>query len=370
MKVEIIRLPFKVKSPVLAMGGQAKNRVCFASGSSAYLSPALADLSCPADFMSFQREVKGFLKKNPAIVAYDLHDEYQSTKYALSLPGDCRLTPVQHHHAHIASCMAENGLKNKKVIGVAFDGTGLGDDGKLWGGEFLVCDYRGFERRAHLQEIPLLGGEKAVSEPIRLAAAWLYLVYKDRFLELKDIKPIEKEKWRVLKSMYLSGINSPLSSSIGRLFDAVSSIALAKDKAGFEGELAIKLQKAAMAYGLADTPYRFGIIKEKNIYILSPLPMFREITRDLSGGKPKEKIACRFHLTVAEMIKKTALILRKETKIDRIALSGGVFQNNLLLSLSLDLLYKEGFEVFTHKILSCNDSGLSLGQAAIAGFRS
>ena len=373
MEAEKIKLPFSVKNPVLAMGSQAKNRVCFASGNYGYLSPVHADLTNPGDFLNFQKDLKNFLKKRPRIIAHDLHDEYQSTKYALSFLSGYRLIPIQHHHAHIAACMAENDLRNKKVIGVAFDGTGLGDDNKLWGGEFLICDYKNFERKAHLQEIPLLGGERAILEPSRLAQAWLYFIYKDKFLNLKNIgliKKINKSKWLALKSMYLSGLNAPMASSMGRLFDAVAALVLVKDRAKFEAELAIELQKIAMAYRLEAVSYRFNILKGKNMYILSPLPMFKEIISDLAGGEPEEKVAYRFHLTVAEMIKKIALALRKETKISQIALSGGVFQNNLLLNLSLDLLYKEGFEVFTHKKLSCNDSGISLGQAAIANFRS
>jgi len=387
MEAEKIKLPFSMKKPLLAMGSQAKNRVCFASGNLAYLSPLHPDLTNPGDFSNFQKDLKGFLKKRPRIIAHDLHDEYQSTKYALSFLSGYQLVPIQHHHAHIAACMAENSLKNNKIIGVVFDGTGLGDDNKLWGGEFLICDYKNFERKAQLQEIPLLGGEKAILEPARLAAAWLYFIYKDKFMNLKNIgliNKIGKSKWRALKSMYLSGLNVPLASSMGRLFDAVAALVLAKDKARFEAELAIELQKIAMAYrpagrGLASDSqshrlesagYRFNILKGENKYILSPLPMFKEIISDLAGGEPKGKVAYRFHLTVAEMIIKIALALRKETKINQIALSGGVFQNNLLLSLSLDLLYKEGFEVFIHKKSSCNDSGISLGQAAIANFRS
>lgn len=373
MKAEKIKIPFSMRKPVLAMGSQAKNRVCFAGGNCAYLSPLHPDLSNPGDLSNFQKDVKSFFKKQPRIIAHDLHDEYQSTKYALSFLSRYRLTPIQHHHAHIAACMAENGLKNRKVIGVAFDGTGMGDDGRIWGGEFLICDYKNFVRKAHLQEIPLLGGERAISEPMRLAAIWLYLIYKDKFLNLKNIgliKKISKNKWLALKSMYLSGLNAPLSSGMGRLFDAAAALILAKDKAGFEAELAIELQKTAADYSLEAKSYRFNVLREKDKYILSPLPMFKEMIHDLTNGEPKGKMAYRFHLTAAEMIKKISLALRKETKINQIALSGGVFQNNLLLNLSLDLLYKEGFEVFTHKKLSCNDSGISLGQAIIANFRS
>jgi hydrogenase maturation protein HypF len=268
--------------------------------------------------------------------------------------------------------MAENGLKNQEVIGVAFDGTGLGGDNHLWGAEFFICNYKDFERKAHLREIPLLGQERAILEPLRLVMVWLYLLYRDKFFNLKLdlLKKMDKNKWQVLKNMYLSGFNSPLASSMGRLFDAVGSLVLGKDKVIQEAELAIQLERLAKSYKLQSASYKFKIIKDGNNYILDPLPMFKEIITDLKSRELKEKIAYRFDLTVAQMIKGVCLILRKENKINKVVLSGGVFQNNLLLGLTLDLLYKEIFHVFIHKDLSCNDSGISLGQVAIASFGS
>jgi hydrogenase maturation protein HypF len=372
MGLKKIRLSLKVKRPILAMGSHTKNTLCFVKDNFAYITSLHQDLSDPEDFLKFKKDVKHFLKKRPQIIAYDLHPEYQSTKYALSLPTTYYLLPTQHHHAHIASCMLENGLKNQKVIGVAFDGTGLGPDNRLWGAEFLLCDYKGFKRRAHLREIPLLGGERAILEPWRLAAVWLYLAYKERFLDLgiDFVKGINKKKWQVLKKMYLSGFNSPLASSAGRLFDAVASLVLEKYKADFEADLAIELEKLATGYRLQATGYPFKIVKDREKYILDPLPIFKQIVLDLKARVPEEEIAYRFHLTVAQMIKRVCLILRKETRINKIILSGGVFKNNLLLRLSLDLLYQDGFSVFTHKQLSCSDCGISLGQAVIAKFRS
>jgi len=368
MRLKKIKLPFKIKKPILALGPQTKNTACFGEGNFAYLGPLHPDLSNPTDALSFEKTVEYFLQKHPKIIAYDLHPEYSSTKYALSLPTTYCLLPTQHHHAHIASSMVENNLSNQKVIGVAFDGTGFGSDNHLWGAEFLVCNYRGFKRAGHLKEIPLLGGERAILEPARVAAAWLYLIYKDKFLNLNFdwVKKTDKKKWKVLKKMYLSGFNSPLASSMGRLFDAVGSLVLGKSKVNFEAELAIELERLAARYSLLATRYPFKIIHYKDGYILDPLPMFRKIIKDLKAKEPEEKIAYRFHLTVAEMIRKMCLILRKDNKINNVVLSGGVFQNNLLLCLALDLLYKEGFEVFTHKGLSCNDSSISLGQLAVA----
>lgn len=372
-----IQLPFKIKRRVLALGSQTKNRICLAQDKSAYLSSIHADLSNPQDFLNFEKEAKYFLGKHPKIIAYDLHPEYQSSKYAKDLtPNTKHLIPIQHHHAHIASCMVDNGLKNQKVIGVAFDGTGLGSDNRLWGAEFLVCDYKNFTRCAHLKEIPLLGQDMAILEPWRLAAIWLYLAYKEKFLnlEINFVKGIDKNKWKVLKNMYSSGLNSPLASSMGRLFDALASLVLAKYKVKFEAELAMELEKMAMRYALpagrqasCAMRYKFKIIKNKDKYIIDPLPMFKGIVQDLKARETKEKIAYRFHLTVAQMINKICLRLRKQSKINKVVLSGGVFQNKILLCLSLDLLYKQGFKTFVHKELSCNDSGISLGQAIIAG---
>jgi hydrogenase maturation protein HypF len=371
MRLRKIRLPFKAKKTVLAVGGHNKNTLCLIKGDYAYLSPALSSLSSPGDFLVFVNNSRYLLKKYPRIIAHDLHPEYQSTKYALNLsPNTYHLSPIQHHHAHIVSCMVENGLRNQKVIGVAFDGTGLGADNTLWGAEFLVCDYKDFQRKAHLKEIPLLGGEAAILEPARLAAMWLYSVYKDKFLDLgiNFVKRLDKRRWRVLKNMYSSGFNSPRASSMGRLFDAVASLVLEKYRAGFEAELAMELEKIAAACVLRPRGYNFKIVQRRGAYVIEPAAMFREVVRDLQHRESREKIAYRFHLTVAQMIRKLSLALRKEHKINTVVLSGGVFQNNLLLRLSSDLLYREGFKVVTHKELSCNDSGISLGQAAIANF--
>ncbi|MCM8796083.1 MAG: hypothetical protein NC928_05325 [Candidatus Omnitrophica bacterium] len=371
MRLKKIRLPFKLKKSILALGSHMKNTICFASGRYAYLSCVNADLNNPQDLLNFEKTAKYFLKKEPQVIVCDLHPEYQSTKFAHRLRLNiCKLQFIQHHHAHIASCMAENGLKNQDVIGVAFDGTGLGSNHHLWGAEFFICDYRRFKRTAHLREIPLLGGEMAISEPWRLVVMWLYLLYKEHFLDLKInfLKGIKKEKWQVLKKMYRLGFNAPLSSSMGRLFDAVASLVLGQYKTRFEAELAIKWERLATGYSLKTTGYRFAIVKDKDGYVVDPLPIFKEIIRDLKIKEPMAKIAYKFHLSVAEIIKRICRILREETRINKVILSGGVFQNNLLLNLILDLLYKDGFEVLRHKEIPCNDSGISLGQAVIANF--
>ncbi len=355
MKTLKIRLPFKLKNKVLALGAQTKNTICFAQGDSAYISPLHADLSGPKDLSAFEKDVKYFLKKQPKVIACDLHPEYQSTKLAESLPAKYSVVHIQHHHAHLAACMAENGLKNQKIIGVAFDGTGLGIDNAVWGAEILLCDYQKLSRLAHLKEIPLVGGERAISEPWRALAAWLNF---DKRVDKKQI----------LNKVYKSGINSPLASSMGRLFDAAGSLILDKREAKFEAELAIELEKLAGKDNLKGAGYKFDIIQEKGGYILDAGNLFKQIIRDLKVKIPRQEIAWRFHQGVAEMLVKIALILKKEHRVNKIALSGGVFQNKILLKLSSDLLSKKDFQIFTHQYLSCNDACISLGQAMIAGY--
>jgi hydrogenase maturation protein HypF len=212
----------------------------------------------------------------------------------------------------------------------------------------------------------------AIREPWRLAVVWLYRLYKNRIFNigLEVIKKIDRKKWQVIKNMYLTDFNAPLASSAGRLFDAAASLILAEDKARFEGELAIKLEKIAQGCKLAASEYPVEIIKEKNMYVINPLPMFRGIVWDLKRKREKRIIAYRFHLTLARMIEKICLILRRETRINKVILSGGVFQNKLLLGLAFGLLCKRGFVVYSHKSLSSNDANISLGQVAIANFRS
>ncbi|MFH0826878.1 MAG: hypothetical protein V1923_03200 [Candidatus Omnitrophota bacterium] len=373
MKAKKVNLPFEAKKSILAFGSQTKNTLCLAKGRFAYLSPVHPDLGNLSDFLKFEKDAKFFLKKRPQIIAIDLHPDYQSSLFAQDLlrTQNFELRTVQHHHAHIASCMVECGLTNQKVIGVSFDGTGLGLRSQLWGGEFLVCDYRDFKRKAHIKEIPLLGGEKAIQEPWRLAAAWLYQAYKDRFLNLKlgFVKGLNKKHWRILKQLYASGTHAPLASSAGRLFDAAASLILHKYKVRFEAELAMELEKLAASYHLRVQAYPFDLIKSKNEYILDPLPMFRQIVLDLKHKEPKEKMAYRIHSTVAQMIKSVCLSLRRDHRLNKVVLSGGVFQNRLLLEMSHDLLRKGNFEVFAHRQLQASDACLSLGQVAIANGR-
>ena len=357
------------RKSVLALGSNTKNTVCFLSGDKALISPVHQNLYDPRDFLAFERTVKQFLKKKPATIAYDLHPEYASSKYALDLrPTAYDLRPIQHHHAHIAACMAENGARNKKVIGVAYDGTGMGPDGHIWGAEFLVCDYKSFRRMGHLAEIPLLGFDQAIRQPWRLAAAWLYQVYGSAAFRLKTAarKRIDTRNWRLLQRMHAGGLDYPSASSMGRLFDAVGFLVMGKPAVRFEGELAVALEKLAARHRQPVSGYQFKISQPGPARIIQPDLMFRQILADLEAKRPGSEIARRFHWTVSQMTHDMCCLLRRATGIRRVALSGGVFQNKLLLSRVLDLLYKDDFEVLVHRKLSCNDSNISLGQAVIA----
>jgi hydrogenase maturation protein HypF len=381
MRFKRIELNFWTNKPVLALGADIKNSICFAHKSYAFISQTIGDLQNLENFSKFEALIKSISKRfgiKPAVIAYDLHPEYFSGRYALSAlrAWGRRLYGIQHHHAHIASCMADNNLNNQKVIGVVFDGSGFGSDRRLWGGEFLVCDYKGFSRRAHLMYIPLLGAEKAIQQPWRLTCAWLYLALGEKFLDsgIDFTKSLDRQKWFILRKMWLADLNCPLSSSIGRLFDATAALVLGRYKVRFEAEAAIALEQAASrylsraaVYTSQDSAYTFKIIKEKDKYILDPAPLFKQIIAELKTTKSQAAVAYKFHLTVAQMIRKMCLILRRDSGISRVVLSGGVFQNKILLRLSLSLLYKEKFKVIIHKRLACNDSSICLGQAVIGG---
>ena len=297
------------------------------------------------------------------MVAYDLHPEYLSTKFALALEDIVKIE-VQHHHAHVASCMADN-LIDGEVIGVAFDGLGFGLDGKLWGGEFFVADFCDAERVAHLANVPLAGGTKAIREPWRLAAVYLQRTFGDNFcdLDLPFIRQMDRSHWTILNSMIATGVNCPETSSMGRLFDAVSGLLTLRSSVNYEGQAAIELE------GIADTAatdvYDFQIEGDE----ISAEPVIRRCVEDLLNDVPAGQISARFHLSVAHLIANVAQKVRAERHLNRVVLSGGVFQNMWLLERVTQLLRENEFEIFTHSRVPANDGGISLGQAAVANAR-
>jgi len=264
--------------------------------------------------------------------------------------------------------MAENNLKNEKVIGVAFDGTGFGVDGNIWGGEFLISDYTNFERVCHLDYIPLPGGEKAISQVWRLGCIYLYKTFGSDFLSLDIdfVKNIDIEKWEVIEKMIKEKINCPLTSSMGRVFDAVSSICNIRNKINYQGQAAIELEMKIEKNKAK--PYNYQIKKEKNIYIIKIEKIIEEIVYDLIDKKEIGFISYKFHITVSNMIREVVNILRKKTNINKVALSGGVFQNNFLLEKTYKSLKKDGFEILIHRKVPTNDGGICLGQSVIGNF--
>jgi hydrogenase maturation protein HypF len=362
-----IRTSFEFTRSILACGAELKNTFCLARGHSAFVSHHIGDLENLETLRSFTTGVehyKHLFDIDPEVVAYDLHPDYLSTKYAVALEDVSTKVAVQHHHAHIASCMADNEVEGE-VIGVAFDGLGFGLDGNFWGGEFFVADYCDAERVAHLKNVPLAGGAKAVREPWRLAAVYLEKTFGPQFLDL-DLpftKKLDRNRWITLNSMIASGINCPETSSMGRLFDAVAGLLTLRNSVNYEGQAAIELE--GIADRTATECYEFQIDDDE----VSAEGVIRKVVEDLLDDVPPGQVSARFHLSVAQLILTIAETLRAERHINRVALSGGVFQNMLLLQQVTHLLRDANFEVLTHSRVPPNDGGISLGQAAVANAR-
>jgi hydrogenase maturation protein HypF len=360
-----VTLGFPV-AEILACGAELKNTFCLTKDHYAFLSQHIGDLE-NYETLVFYREtlhrMKQLFRIAPRFVAYDLHPQYLSTKLALEIE-DVQHIGVQHHHAHIASCMAENGIADK-VIGVAFDGTGFGTDGKIWGGEFLVADLAGFERRAHFRYIPLAGGDRAVREPWRLGLSYLLDTFGARLdsLDLPVFERVLSTKIAAVRSMIERGINTVETSACGRLFDAVSSIAGVRDEVNFEAQAAIELEARALAG--VDATYPFEISADSP-WQIDVRPMIELIVRDVLAAQPIGWISAAFHNTVAAIIVEVCGRLRAAEGIHRVCLSGGTFQNVYLVERAVSLLRSNGFEVFLHSKVPPNDGGISLGQAVIA----
>ncbi|HEX2938117.1 MAG TPA: carbamoyltransferase HypF [Ruminiclostridium sp.] len=352
---------------VLACGGELKNTFCLTKGKKAFISHHIGDLENFETLKSFETGIDHFKKifsVIPKAVACDKHPDYLSTKYAESLE-DIAIIPVQHHHAHIASCMAENNVSGD-VIGVAFDGTGYGDDGKIWGGEFFVGDYSGFERQAHFEYVPLPGGELSIKEPWRMAVSCLFQIYGDHSttLKLPFLNHVSEYKKEILLQQIKKRINAPLTSSLGRLFDAVSSIIGLCNVIEYEGQAAIRLEKNACIEKSCLYPY--DITQRENCYEIRVRQLISAIVDDVLKGREVSLISGSFHLTIAGITLNICRLLREKYGINDVVLSGGVFQNLLLLSLTMDNLERSGFRVYTHRKVPTNDGGISLGQAVIA----
>ncbi len=346
---------------ILAVGGELKNTFCLTKGSYAILSQHIGDLENLETLTFFEEtlaHMQRFFRVTPRAVAYDLHPGYLSTRFALEM--DLEPIGVQHHHAHIASCMAENHVR-EKVIGVAFDGTGYGTDGKIWGGEFLLCDYSGFERRTHFRYTPLAGGDAAIRHPWRIALGYLQEAFGN---EIPDLFPtIPPSNLRVVRQAIEQRINTVDTSSCGRLFDAVSAIAGVRLDVNYEGQAAIELEMQSVDD--VDDAYPLEIESGQ----IDTRPLIRAIVADVQARVETGIIAAKFHNAIANVVLEVATSIRRADHVNRVALSGGTFQNLRLLSRSVALLRAAGFEVLLHSAVPANDGGLALGQAAIASER-
>lgn len=361
-----ITLPWRFARPVLACGAELKNTFCVAKGRRAFVSHHVGDLENYDTLRAFTDGIAHFTRLfdvRPEVVAHDLHPEYLSTKYALQRD-DVELLGVQHHHAHIASCLADNGDRGP-VIGVAFDGLGFGPDGTLWGGELLVADLTGFERVGHLGAVPMPGGAAAVHEPWRMAAAYLDEIYGDAVPDL-PVRRRHDRHWSAVVALARRGTNSPRTSSAGRLFDAVAALLGLHDRVTYEGQAAIALEQRA------DRDERGGYRVEAAGQV--PLlhagrGLVRCVVDDLLAGVDPGRIAARFHHGLADAVVRAAGAVRERTGLATVALSGGVFQNVLLLDRVVGGLEQDGFRVLVHSRVPPNDGGISLGQAAVAAAR-
>ncbi len=359
---------------VLAVGGEQKNTFCLTKGRHAFISHHIGDLENLETLQAFEREV-GMYKKlfhiEPELVAYDYHPEYLSTKYALCLPG-IEKTGVQHHHAHIAGCMAEHGLTGH-VLGVAFDGTGFGQDGSIWGGEFLYASLTDFQRIGHLNYVPMPGGAQAIREPWRMAAGYLYRQYGKAWRSQKGVKFLSEKNGMVLgtlEEMMAQWINCPPTSSMGRLFDAVAALVGIREQVNYEGQAAVEMEQLALRAGEeVNITYSYVIDEAADVLIIDSDPVISEILSDLAKGDAKAVIAYKFHRTVQDMVIELCLQARARYGENRVCLSGGVFQNMLLLDLVHRGLIRNNFEVFVHRLAPANDGGISLGQAVVANER-
>jgi len=370
-----INLPRKTTVSILALGAQSKSSFCFAKDRAMYLSGTGRDLSNLEDLNIFEKSIKCLqrkLKVKPEIVACDLHPEYISSKLAKDMMkrAGCKIKEIQHHEAHIASCIVDNNVKGD-VIGVSFDGTGFGLDGEVWGGEFFIGNIKGFERAAHLKYLPMPGGEASIREPWRMALSYLYNVFGPSFKTLKIdfLKKQNKRRSDLLIQVIEKRINSPLTSSIGRLFDAVSAIIGVCGVAKYEGQAAIELEKAIRCQVPSvrcQGGYNFKYINKNGVIEIDWSPVIRGIVKYLQDKKSKAEISLGFHNAVCRMIEDVCELLRKKYKINKICLSGGVFQNRFLVSHVKPILEKAGFELYLHDKVPAHDGGIALGQAALA----
>jgi hydrogenase maturation protein HypF len=376
-----IALPegFGQAPPILALGGELKNTICLLREGQAILSQHLGDLEEARTAAEQERTIALYgelFQHRPRLLVVDRHPDYRSTRFGRDWAqrDGLELLAVQHHFAHIAGVMADNGrpLEGGKVLGIALDGLGYGADGGLWGGEFLLADYRGFDRLGHLKAAPMPGGAKAVLEPWRnvyaqIATHFGWDEFRARYPDLEITGFLAEKPLAILEAMLSKGINSPLTSSCGRLFDAVAAVlGSSRDRITYEGQAAIELEALAAAATDGCGGYPFARKEDNGLRILDPAPLWEALFDDLARGVKKEVIAARFHSGLAEAVADLACTLATEHGVPTVALSGGVFQNRTLFEAVAARLRSAGLQVLAHRRVPANDGGLALGQAAVA----
>ncbi|MDQ6634420.1 MAG: carbamoyltransferase HypF [Gemmatimonadota bacterium] len=362
-----IRLPADVPAPVLAVGGHLKNTICVASGRTAHLSAHVGDLDSAAARAAIHGAIEGTLRiagVRPTVIAHDLHPDYASTRIAetfAATQGITRRVPVQHHHAHVAACLAELRVR-EPVIGVVFDGAGLGTDGATWGGEFLVVDGARFARHGHLAYVPLPGGDAAARRPWRSAAAHLAHAGREQVAAFRPAS-IGKDEWLLVQQLVTRGELTPRTSSVGRLFDAVASLLGLCHVASFEGEAAMALEAAAEARVADAYPV---VLSGDASWTADAASIIDGVVTDLARGRSRPEIAAAFHGALRDLVVLGCERVREQTGLHTAVLSGGVFANVLLAETAHDALVAGGFRVLIPREVPCNDGGLSLGQAYVA----
>ncbi|ODQ90271.1 Sua5/YciO/YrdC/YwlC family protein, partial [Mycolicibacterium holsaticum] len=357
-----IALPVPVP-PTLAVGGDLKNTMAVADGKYAWLSQHIGDMDDLATLSAFdsaQRHLQKLTAVTPQVLVADSHPLYRSTGCANRTAGHRPVRTVLHHHAHVAAVMAEHGLDDSaQVLGFAFDGTGYGADGAIWGGEVLLAGYKGFQRLAHLEYVPLPGGDISVRRPYRMALAHLWAAGIPWDTDLAPVAACPPDERTVLARQLETGLGCTPTSSLGRLFDAVSALAGVRQVVDYEAQAAIELEGLSRGRDCGAGVYTFGL----NDALIDPAPMLRAVISDRRAGVTAGVIGARFHRAVADLIVRIACAERQTSPT--VALSGGVFQNALLLTLALEGLWNNGFDVITHQCVPPNDGGIALGQLLV-----